>query len=262
MVTPFFYHNFCGPDNFNFNNYLLHLFLLQEFKSAWIHTLLDGSWTIICEAMFYILYPLVLVRLAHKPVRLLYALAASILFSVIFAYLVGKNGVVAYYLFPAHLPVFLIGILAYRIREHLPKITVSVPILVGSVVCGLSLFVCYGKASGGYLGVQVAYSLVFAGFLIGIPDGQPGPVRRLLEALGRETYSLFLVHILVLKIGYTLLLAPHPELGFSGALGVNLLLGLPLTWALSHWIFNPIDRKCVELVGQWLRPRRVPSYII
>ena len=80
--------------------------------------------------------------------------------------------------------------------------------------------------------------------------------------MGRQSYALFLGHILVLKVVFTLVISRQDSFGFPAMLALNLVASVGLAWILSNNLFDPIDLWCVRRMSQWLGERPVGPSVL
>ena len=157
--APSFFRNSVSSGNLTWMNYGIHLAFLQGFSGNLVHTLQDGSWSIVCEVYFYLLFPLVLHRLTRTPAAAMYGFFGSLLLSILVAMASRHSNGIGYYGFFNHLPCFALGIYAYRIRERL-----SLPDLGRShrqalLLAAGVLFFGFAKAQTAPLGMHALYAV-------------------------------------------------------------------------------------------------------
>lgn len=253
---PTFYRNSVTSDNLNWSNYLAHILFLQGFLSSYMNTLLDGGWSIVCEVYFYILMPFALYRITKNVKSAIWTLGGGLVLSMGFSMLFGKQlGTFGYYAFPVQLPCFIMGIVCYRAREHVvPALSPQVQIAIAGLMT--LLFLGFTRLEGAPLGGHVVMSLFFAValFLLRVRSG--AGLAGVMQWIGRQSYALFLIHILVLKIAYSTVLAYGLPGGFWTGLAINLALSLIGSLFLSWAIFDRIDRYFVLAMAKLLRRRR------
>lgn len=253
---PHFFRNSVTGDNLNVENYGLHLLFLQGLSPAYINTLLDGGWSIVCEVYFYALAPFVFHPLCRSLRRAIWALAVSILVAIGFTMAVGKHmGAFGYYAFPVQLPCFVMGILVYRARE---RFTIDLPSeLQAPIAVTIALFVFgFLRTNVSPLGGHVMIAILFALALLVLRVHTGRGLLGALQAIGRQSYALFLVHLFLLKIAYTTVFANGFYPGLWLALCLNLAISVLGALALSWLIFDRIDRFFVTAMARYLSSRR------
>jgi peptidoglycan/LPS O-acetylase OafA/YrhL len=253
---PFFFRNFVTYDNLTWSNYLIHVVFLQGFTPNYMNTIVDGGWSIVCEAYFYLLMPFVIHKVTKTISRAIWTLAGCLVISVMFSTLLGKQlGAFGYYAFPVQLPCFIMGIVCYRVREHVvPTLSPQVQLAVASLM--ILLFFGFTRLESAPLGGHVVMSLFFAAalFLLRVRGGAGLP--GMIQWIGQQSYALFLIHILVLKIAYSTILAYGVPGGFWTSLAINLALSVLASLFLSWAVFDRIDRYFVRAMAKLLRRRR------
>ena len=261
-VLPF--RNSVTASNLDLPNYLIHLVFLQGMVPPLSHTLLDGSWSVVVEVYFYLLFALVLARVCRTAPACAWAYAVSLLASMLFTMTAGSlySGL-SHYGFPAQLPCFILGVLACRLLQTPDFASRFAPWASATVACATLLMLGLVKGESKPLGDFHVYALCFAALLLA-----SGTVARLImppfaaafAAMGRQSYALFFVHLVLLKSSYTVLAALHIALPFWQELALNVLIAVPLSWLLSHLVFDRIDRFFVALAARWLnRHHRHPT---
>ena len=261
-VPPF--RNSVTASTLDLQNYLIHLAFLQGLVPARLHTLLDGSWSIVVEVYFYLLLALVLARVCRTAPACAWAYAASLLAAMLFTVTAGRmySGY-SHYGFPAQLPCFILGVLACRLVQTPDFARRFAPWASASVACATLLMVGLVKGESKPLGDFNVYALCFAVLLLA-PDtvarSITPPIAKAIAAMGRQSYALFFVHLVLLKCSYTILAALHTALPFWQELTLNVLIAVPLSWLLSHLVFDRIDRLFVATAARWLnRHHRKPA---
>jgi peptidoglycan/LPS O-acetylase OafA/YrhL len=250
--------NSISDNNFNYQNIFLHLFLLQGFSPSWIHTIVDGSWSIVCEVYFYIFAPFIIQCI--KCLRnMIWFLFISIIFAIIFIIAIGRyHSGYSFYAFPVQFPCFILGIICYRVTKNVFIMNLieryAAPIAAIAAVCALTALRFASKPLPESLlpGVCGAAFILTSGALA---TSSPRLVKNFLMRIGQQSYALFFVHMTLLKIslmsfmyfGYSLPLPVH--------LLINLLVGIFGSLIFSQLIFDPIDRACVGAASAWLKKR-------
>lgn len=137
-------------------------------------------------------------------------------------------------------------------------------------------FMCYPSAGFGYEGtiwgilpfVFVNYYhlfgvLCFVFAVLNLPLVQTFFSMRLFRYLGRISYSLYLIHFLVIAtFGAWFLLKMEPVLGYNGACAMNLILISALTIGLSEWsvrYVEPLGKKGEKFVEAWISRKKKNS---
>jgi len=253
---PAFFRNSVSAENLTWSNYVVHLLLLQGLFPAWLHSLLDGSWSIACEVYFYIAYPLVIQRFTRAPAQALIAFIGSLVFAVAFTMLLGRHlGSYGYYAFPLQLPCFLLGIYCFRVRRAWPNLETVGTHKTALALVMACLFFGLAKAETAPLGAHMLHAVLFALTLLLVPMRSRSLLAEATRSFGRQSYALFLVHLFLLKLVYTLFVARYPQWSTPSVLALNLGVSIGLSWLLSWALFNRIDEWFVRHGSQWLQRR-------
>lgn len=215
------------------------------------------SWSLACEAFFYLLFPVVVVtarRLALSSRRVLMGLCC-----VVPVALGGLNPLVArhlpagstfffvYNFPPARLAEFLVGVLlALEVRAgSWPRI--PVPVAAASAVAALAVVDVLRDPRWWVAVPVVPFTVLIGSLALSDQDGRRTVLRRRsFVRLGQWSYAFYLVHSLVLVA----LIHAHPH-PFAPLESLLALLGaLVASVALSGLIFLGWERPC----ERWLRP--------
>lgn len=241
--------NSLGPATFTLPNYLAHWVFLQGLIPRWIHTFVDGSWSLAAEWYFYILAPWIIVRFAKTPQLALRALIVAIFIGV-------ATGVVtsslpnywSYYSFPSQAASFMVGVAAFRIHQTwhatLPTKLLREALLLVAIV-GLGLF----QAESAPIGMHVVYSLLFGIGLMLVLLMRQAPALpfpwSILAHLGRMSYALFFAHLFLLKLLNPWVITLFEQSGFAMMLTANLAIAFGGSWLASFFVLDRVDRYFV-----------------
>ncbi|MCX5196158.1 acyltransferase [Streptomyces sp. NBC_00249] len=215
------------------------------------------SWSLACEAFFYLSFPLLLWPLRRLGPRAA-VVAAVLSLAVILAVptvmeLTGvPDGTVwSQYFFPlTRLPEFVLGIaLAELVRSGRwrgPGLTVSLALTLGGYF--LSYQADYAFRS--FACTVVGFGALIAAAAQADLRGEPSPWRgRLSVKLGEVSFAFYMVHILVIRAGEHFF-GGHPKLpvwdGGLLVLGAAFSVSLALAWALHTWIEVPGRRLLLK----------------
>ncbi|OIR07911.1 acyltransferase family protein [mine drainage metagenome] len=197
-----------------------------------------AGWSVGIEMLFYLLFPWLMLGLRRfGPTLLALALACLLSAWVQSAFAAAGLGGYAYMNLLTHLPFFLAGIAAYRAwqvlqlteRPGLGAICALLAALLGAVLYSDRGYGMIDAALGQHAGM-LAWSAVFALLILATglrrwPLLERGP----LCALGRRSFSLYLVHpllmVLLIKLGLPAAVRPMGAwVGFATAAAVTLAL--------------------------------------
>ena len=233
-----------------------------------------ASWTIGVEMIFYLVFPLVLRQASDIWRALALALAALLLGRAILAvlpYLV--TDVQSYWTLTVfrHLPVFLLGVVAYLLRlmliERRNASRIGVVLTLGAVVV-FGAIVDYRTALlDPYYWQAIAFSMLLVGLSL---YAVPLLVNRLTTFLGRISYSLYLLHsplVMFLRPAYRAVyewtLPNTPKLLIC--LALTFALVVPLAYCTYRFIERPgirLGNRLIErlaLKGALGNARAAPS---
>ena len=213
--------------------------------------MLDGSWSIINEVVFYILFPLIVNKFSGIAANFkLYCLSLILMF--VFAISVSNiYPGYSYYGFPAHFPTFILGIIAYNIlkNDKIFKILYENKIYIFLI----SLIIMIGnlktEMSHNLFGIKDIYSISFFLILITsltLSKKIPTLFGSFLSFLGKQTYSLYFTHLILIKL-WVFYFDNFLDYNYSLNLITNLIICIPISIIFSHLFFNKIDLFFVSI---------------
>ena len=250
--------NSINAANLTSSNISIHVLFLQGFFPSKLHTLVDGSWSIVCEVYFYILAPL-LFRFVRNLYGALCLFAISLFVSVVFVIVEGRyfSGF-SFYAFPSQFPCFVLGIICHYVWDDdmlIRKIQgAAIPIaFAAAIIFGSAL-----RLGTKPLPESVLPGLCSAALVLTAPRLwalSHAFLRSGLAAIGRQSYSIFFIHTILLKLAVTYMTLSGWPNSFEGAFLFNLVVGLFGSLFFSAILLDPIDRTCVARINRWLRRR-------
>ena len=232
-------------------NLAVHMSLLQGlFPSALESNVAPGTWSIVNEAYFYLLYPLIRKFLARGPNSavafwIAATVAANLLANGVWSY-GSADGYPAFqnYYFLGSLPDFALGMILYWVKKRgFDSIS---PAVVAAALATLFLSIAWFQSS--HLFENSIFLPALAPFILLVRWPQ-NAATRLLQIFGRQTYALYFAHLFVLKWLDTFILLPLRDDGMSTfpLFIINLLFAFPLCFALSNYVFDQFDRCFLRL---------------
>ena len=256
---------------------LLTLLFSHGWSADRINAIVPGGWSIAVEMNFYLLFPLLALgarSLGRAVAMLVAALLVAIAANAAAAALVPPGPRVddfIYYWLPNSLPAFMVGVVAFHLRDRAARRWPAAILLV-VLAAGLAAVVARGLlpwASSLAQPVGRGSAVAVAGLLLilalyRLPAG--AALSRLLAngamvRLGRISFSVYLLHFLVieaLRRGVGLIRLPDGAADLLWLASVPVLIGLTALPALlaERWIEQPGIRA-----GGWLlrRAGRAPA---
>jgi exopolysaccharide production protein ExoZ len=180
---------------------------LHGFWPTSISSVVPGGWSIAVEMSFYVLFPLIYIYFARDTRRLaatfLFFCLAGLFLRIFLTQILAELFVSTPYLvhnyfhywLPNQLPVFLIGILVYRISHHPEEFGYA------NKVIWIFLLAIFVAISGKVAIASVGLAL-FLWFAVNrLPQGKfsDGGGAPLIK-LGQRSYSVYLVHFIVIEV--------------------------------------------------------------
>ena len=216
------------------------------------------AWTVAVEFQFYLIFPLLL-RLAETQgaTWLVRAILLALLLRL-FAVLAGADAQwMSYWTIAGRIDQFLLGMLiGLRFAGHGPERGGWPAVgIAGAGLCAL----LYGFHLAGGWPAHVwwkalwpdAEALGWAGIILswqGIADRLPALLARGLEAIGRVSFSIYLLHFAVISVlaAHGWVLRPFAS-ATADALLTTALLALPLALALAAFTYATVERPFMAL---------------
>ncbi|HKN96909.1 MAG TPA: acyltransferase [Pseudonocardiaceae bacterium] len=247
---------------------LSNVFLVQDWAPS--VSLTGGinrpSWSLGCEVLFYLMFPLLLPLVRRVPDRLLWPVAAGIV-AVIFlnptiATLLPGTGGLSFpqywfvYVFPvSRLADFALGIVLARIvlAGRWPRLGFGAAVWLAVAGVVLVEFVALRYA---LVAVMIApLALVIGCGAVADVRGTRSPVRgRLAVWLGEVSYAFYIVHFLVLFYAHPLV--GRWQLDWPAAVGVYLML-FCVALGLAALLYHTVERPLVRAVARRQREARL-----
>ena len=254
------------PDNFNWTGLFRTVFFLGNYPGA----LALGSfsamfWAIAIEWQFYLIFPVLLWLLNRYGMPILLVLILLMILLRLGLLLQGQDmQLFVYMTIWGRLDQFLIGMLIavyYKTRFHPGRGWDWM--MLGSVILLTASLTIYNQlggwiSHGGWKFIWPSWEGLVWGLVIlsycSAARHLPALISRGLAAIGTISYSLYLIHYLVINEliarGWLLNLSPAP---MWNALANTLLLALPLTLLVSTFTYRWIEKPFLGKRGKYRR---------
>lgn len=235
----FFYYLKGDPVDFGF--LLLSLSFINSLWLPAINSYPPGSWVVANIVLFYIVsYLLVasLARLTTSVICFLLAFILTYLFYFLYAHFFGfsdasivefisKSG---YFSFPTQLPIFLLGVVLFHIHSNQEMFQgnrialFTLPILLASIPLAILYFLELPYKT--YFSMMIAYCALFSCVALWYKSV---PLKSLIEAFGRYSLEIYLVHFVIISGVFAFL-------NFSKIQGHCNLIFFCIPYALAFYI--------------------------
>ncbi|MGF1691960.1 acyltransferase family protein [Photobacterium kagoshimensis] len=191
--------SYWNPLGFDFSNYIILYTMLSGFFPENINNVVPGSWSIINELYFYIIFPALLYLINRYSVYTIYLIMILLMFFssplefiIRELYSSSDNNLLddfIYLNFLNQLPCFLLGVLAFYLYE----LKLSSLRRHGLILSSISLmyFIYWIAFGGGFLTYIISLS-AFAMLMITLSFKLPYP--KVLSQIGKVTYTGYIIH--------------------------------------------------------------------
>lgn len=252
---------------------LLNASLLFALVPTLAHGLVWASWSISVEVLFYCAFPLILRAAPRARTLLAVAVAAHVASLLLVPFTLPAFSGSPWYegiAWHQYIPFFALGLAAFRLQAPLAargrrSTRELVAVMVGSTLLGAAILNLPGRPLGySYVHVLIASTLpIFCLMLWIVTDPPVAVVNRLTRYLGKISYSIFLLHpVIVFKLK-PVYLAIQREVG-TGAIAfflsaaVTFAVVLPLAALCYRWIEAP----AIRFGARWTRRKAVDGLAV
>jgi peptidoglycan/LPS O-acetylase OafA/YrhL len=257
----------------SFQELLLNTTLLFNLAPTWSTGIVLASWTIGVEILFYVAFPAV-IGISSTNVRLLGCLVGTTLLASLFHFVVASSHLpismrsqLLTTSFIIHIPVFVLGICAYRtFMSRTFRTFCSRPVSILMITLALAYFVAltYSGLNLDKVGIvwsAPAWTLLLLGLAINPVTAMVNVVTRF---YGRISYSVYLNHpivILLLKPVYTFIYrhVSLPGLAWFPCVVATLVVLTPWAYISYRLIEQPGMRFGSQLIKSLNAPSRLAA---
>lgn len=186
-----------------FPNIFTHLLFINGWFPDYINTIIPGGWSVAVEMMFYLLVPLSYKYISTYNRAIVFSaitILLSLLQNIVFANFYDKNFI--YFWLPNQLSIFSFGFIFYYLFKRKVK-TIKFPVALSMLsmlgMITLSQFTSYVVNIN-----HILYGLIFTVFAYSLSLQEKSIfVNNVIGYIGKISYSIYLVHFLILKaIGF------------------------------------------------------------
>ena len=221
-------------------------------NGAFYQSVNSVSWSLSCEAFFYLLFPLLIIPLRRIGGRgnliiVVGCIALEFLIpsTVTHLFPARSQNFLLYYFPPARLPEFVLGMALAQVviagRWRGPSLATSVAITTAGYFLSADVHLDYRYYTCTAIGITCLIAAAAQADL----RGEPSPWRgRRAVKLGEISYAFYLIHILVMRVG-EYVYRPHPQHGWLyGSLDTATSFAVALTAAylLHTYIETPMHK--------------------
>ena len=212
------------------------------------------SWSLACEAFFYLLFPLLIALLRRLGTRgntivVVTCLVLEFVIPTLAHLLIPARDLnfLLYYFPLARLPEFVLGMALAQVvmagRWRGPGLRMSLAI----TVVGYFISPCVPAQYGYYTCTAIGITCLLAATALADVKGEPTPWRsRRMVKLGELSFAFYMTHLLVMRTGEYVFRA-HPREGwFFGSVAV--LASFAISFAIAWLLHNRIEKPLRKLI--------------
>jgi exopolysaccharide production protein ExoZ len=244
----------------------LHVWVIDSFSSV-----VPGGWSIGCEAMFYLAFPLLLRYVTSTRVAL-GAFVASFAAAVIWNFGVKALNAGAYDTFqltsyvafsaPLNFPAFVSGFLLFFLIQRAELGIFRRNSVAANALLILSSALLIAAGASGYLAMRhpLTACLLLIPFVYAVYLTKPHVLLNpLLEHIGMVSFSVYIVHFAVLHYISPSVLALVPNLGPDLKFVVLWAVALAISVAISTVTYRLVELPFIELAKRLSRRQSAPG---
>lgn len=194
------YFNFWGYENrtqYNISEILFNVTFTNSLSTRYFNSLVPGGWSISVEVLFYLLLPLLFIKIKTLRSALILLLLALIFRFIMINAFTGYDSLFLFFFLPNHLPIFGLGIVLYFLvqQQNVPfKIigTVSSALFFSGILLQLMKI--------DFIPVHFLYGIAFLNltYYLGITNKKIWINNLVFQNIGKISYSMYLWHFIVL----------------------------------------------------------------
>jgi exopolysaccharide production protein ExoZ len=257
IIGYFFLSGRIFTDTINY--IILSATFLHGFSPNSINSIVPGGWSIAVEMTFYLFFPFIILTMGNNRIRyLIFAILIWLLYVIVIrGYLSDillengntpyKTREFLYMVFPNQAPIFFLGCYLYFLITDKKNLGIYelFGIIIWCISCAALGYIKNEWAFFGFPSVYIAIGIfVFACIKYNVK-------LKYVEALGKNSYSIYLIHFLIIDFfAYAL---PISE-GFSSLLTAILLVTIT-SYTISLFIEKFIERRIQRVVKYITKPK-------
>jgi peptidoglycan/LPS O-acetylase OafA/YrhL len=238
--------------------------MTASFLHGWhpevVNAVVPGGWSIAVEMTFYLLVPYLFLKLNNIKSTLailfgslvLAKISSTIVVTMLQPYYPASQQYLvdsfSYFSFFSQLPIFMLGILLYHIVKKYPDQDKTIGLLFLFVSIFLFTAFLRTKTFGDLLPQHFLISIAFLFFSLSLHFWPHVLlVNRITTLIGKLSFSLYLIHFIVLNIMSSILLKNGFILNGNKGFVLNYLLALILSIGISYVTYNLIEIPGINL---------------
>jgi peptidoglycan/LPS O-acetylase OafA/YrhL len=251
---------------------------LHGFHPELVNSVVPGGWSIAVEMIFYLMLPW-LFRLLRGPLS-----AGALFFAALGLYVASGIAIHAlllphyppeqhylvaqfrYLTIAGQLPVFALGLGTYTLLRAPERVRFALGLAGTLGYAAIKALVRAGSGKDAFLDDHIVVSIALACFALLLSARPSSPlINKLIVALGRLSFSMYLVHFAVLHV--LAKAVPYVPWRGDGAAALFLAVTVACSAALSHATYRLIElpgiawgKRCIERLEGRLDARPAASY--
>lgn len=253
-IAPLFYvaalFNAFNEIGWNFSNIgdisLLKLFTSFTFTSTLfpesVGGYVPGGWTISVEFLFYLILPLILLKVKSLNSSLVFVSLSYLLPALYIFFNVADKFYISYFTLLYQLPIFALGILAYWLLNDKERKVKGYTFLLLAATIFLSIYVDFP--------MHYIHGLVFVMLLLGLSIHSYKLLSNKITArVGLVSYSMYIVHFIVIGVFNKLKFTQIIEITNLTTSLINFVIMYLMVCTVT-FIISSLTYKFIEVPGQ------------
>ena len=253
---------FAAPHGITPNDILLTATFLSVWKLNALNSVVPGDWSVGCEATFYLLLPLLLIRLRKPRVMIGVTIVLAALTQLRMRYLIvhGLWSPLSYFQFQNQLVVFCFGVIAALLLHEPAMARWLGARRPGMVLRALPLLLFAGIVVGvalvgipvWWIGAQMQNGILAAGLCVALFYAPSTLlVNPVMQQIGLVSFSMYLLHFCFFGMAMRLAHALQGTAGLHGTGPAFLAIYYPIlvgiSFAAAWTTYHLIERPCIRL---------------
>ena len=233
-----------NPDIYTLKNIFTNVFLVHGFYYPSNNNIVPGGWSIGCEFIFYVIFPLLFFRIINSKKLTIFVIISSILissqtpyiFNLLGYYTVTNKYSFSYYFIANQIPCFLIGMVYYKNQyKRTCRVFMLAMIPIFVIILSMTELKTYAWILNPIIASLLAVSMAY------LLNGRKIP--KFIKIIGECSFSIYLIHFVFIWIAAKLCIWKLPEVLDTSLL---LILLYVLIFGITFF-FAKLSYKYIEI---------------